>query len=303
MYLEHFNLKDHPFTLTPNTQFFCKLPGHTEALNVILTSLHRGDGFIKITGEVGAGKTMLCRMLLDALDAPFVTAYLPNPDLKPLGLCKALARELGIDFKVSVTPYELHELINQKLIEYYRANKRVVMIIDESQALSNKCLEMLRLFTNLQTETSHLMQIVMFGQPQLDHRLDDPDLWQLKQRIIFSYRLQPLSRTDLDSYLCHRLAMAGFTHGSLFNRRAVDLLYKSSKGIPRVINILCDKALMVAFGRSDREVNRHYMKTAIGDTESIQPGSQKTWGIYGLAAIGIVLVGLLIVMAIKLGAH
>ncbi|MDF1654125.1 MAG: AAA family ATPase [Coxiellaceae bacterium] len=302
MYLEHFNLKDHPFSLTPNTQFFCELPGHIEALNVVLTSLHRGDGFIKITGKVGAGKTMLCRMLLDALEDPFVTAYLPNPDLKPLGLCKALARELGIDFKLSVTPYELHELINKKLIEYYSKGKHVVMIIDEAQALSNKCLETLRLFTNLQTESSHLLQIVMSGQPQLDHRLDDPDLWQLKQRIVFSYRLQPLSRTDLDSYLCHRLAMAGFTHGSLFNRSSVDLLYKASQGIPRVINILCDKALMVAFGRADREVNRDYMQSAIGDTESIRR-SGRSWTTFGLAAIGIILMGILIVLATKLGMH
>lgn len=294
MYLEHFNLKAQPFSLTPNTQFFCELPGHTEGLNVVLTSLHRGDGFIKVTGEVGAGKTMLCRMLLSALKEPYMTAYLPNPDLKPIGLCKALARELDIEFKPSVTPYELHELINNKLMQYYRENKRVVMIIDEAQALSEKCLEMLRLFTNLQTESSHLMQIVMLGQPQLDQRLENPDLWQLKQRIIFSYRLRPLTRKDMDAYLFHRLAMAGYTHGALFNKKAIDLLYQASMGIPRLINILCDKALMAAFGRADREVNRRSMKAAILDTESIAKRSSLLP--YALSALGIVLAGVLYVL-------
>lgn len=303
MYLEHFNLKDQPFSLTPNTQFFCKLPGHTEALNVVLTSLHRGDGFIKVTGEVGAGKTMLCRMLLDALQPPFLTAYLPNPDLKPIGLCKALARELGIDFKPSVTPYEIHELINERLLECYKNQQKVVMIIDEAQALSEKCLETLRLFTNLQTESSHLMQIVMIGQPQLDQRLENPDLWQLKQRIVFSYKLRPLNRKDLDAYLFHRLAMAGYTHGSLFSKRAVDLLYQASNGIPRLINILCDKSLMVAFGRASREVSRRNMKSAIDDTESVRSSAHANSWLYLLGAIGIVLAGLLYVLFIKAGGH
>ena len=303
MYLEHFNLQDQPFSLTPNTQFFCKLPGHSEALNVVLTSLHRGDGFIKITGEVGAGKTMLCRMLLDALKPPFVTAYLPNPDLKPIGLCKALARELGIEFKSSITPYEIHELINNRLIELYSEQKRAVMIIDEAQALSEKCLETLRLFTNLQTESSHLMQIVMLGQPQLNQRLENPDLWQLKQRIVFSYNLKPLNPRDLDAYLFHRLAMAGYTHGSLFSKSAVDLLYKTSNGIPRLINILCDKALMVAFGRASREVSRSNMKAAIVDTESVRDQQGASWLIYGLIALGIVFAGALYAVFIKLGGH
>lgn len=301
MYLDHFKLRDHPFSLTPNTQFFCELPGHAEALNVVLTSLNRGDGFIKVTGKVGAGKTMLCRMLLDALKAPFVTAYLPNPDLKPIGLCMALARELGIEFKPSASQYELHDMINKKLIEYYRDNKRVVMIIDEAQALSEKCLETLRLFTNLQTESSHLMQIVMIGQPQLDQRLENPDLWQLKQRIVFSYTLRPLNRRDLDAYLFHRLAMAGYTHGPLFSKRAVDLLHSSTGGIPRLINILCDKALMVAFGRASREVSRKNMKAAIHDTESIS--RQTSWLLYGLASIGIVLAALVYVLMMHYGVH
>lgn len=294
MYLEHFHFKEAPFSLTPNTQFFCQLPGHSEALNVILTSLGRGDGFIKVTGEVGAGKTMLCRLLLDALEPPYVTAYIPNPDLSPIGLRKALAHELGIQFSRSASQYDLHQLINERLLEQFEKGKRVVLIIDEAQTLSDKTLETLRLFTNLQTQNSHLMQIVLFGQPQLDQRLDDPDMRQLKQRIVFSYFLGPMTRRDLDAYICHRLAMAGYTHGSLFDRAALDLLYKATGGVPRLINVLCDKALMAAFGKSQRDVSKKIMRDAILDTESVtaHSGLTNSWWFYGVLSLGILLSGL-----------
>lgn len=297
MYLDHFHLNELPFSLTPNTQFYCQLPGHNEALNVILTSLGRGDGFIKITGEVGTGKTLLCRLLLNALKPPYVTAYLPNPDLSPIGLRRALAQELGVAVNRSASQYELHQLINEKLLKEFEKGNRVVLIIDEAQTLSDKGLETLRLFTNLQTQHAHLMQIVMFGQPQLDQRLDHPDLRQLKQRIIFSYYLKPLSRKDLDAYLCHRLAMAGHTQGSLFTKQAVDLLYKASNGVPRLINVLCDKALMAAFGSSQSSVSKRVMKQAVLDTESVGKNVQlqSAWWFYSAFSFALLLLGLTVI--------
>jgi MSHA biogenesis protein MshM len=303
MYLDHYNLTDLPFSLTPNTQFYCQLPGHADALNTILMSLEGGDGFIKITGHVGTGKTMLCRMLLDTLKEPYVTAYIPNPDLNPMGIRKALAAELGISFEGSIDQYELHDLINSKLIEHYKKAQHVVLIIDEAQTLSPSSLETLRLFSNLQTESSNLLQVVLFGQPQLDDRLDHPDLWQLKQRIVFSRHLKALSRRELEAYINHRLVRAGYTHGLLFSKKSIDVLYRATQGIPRLVNILCHKALMAGFGLSLREVNKRVMNMAVKDTESVSLSMTSSWIIYGAGAIAIILVGFAAIFHAHLGLH
>lgn len=285
MYLEHFGLTELPFSLTPNTQFFCDLPTHKEALNVLITSLHNGDGFLKITGEVGAGKTLLCRMLLDALDEKFKSAYIPNPDLDPSGIRKALAQELGIEVSGDTNDHDLLNQLTEKLMAFHAEGQQVVLIIDEAQTLSEESLETIRLLTNLQTEKANLMQVVLFGQPELNDRINEPGLWQLKQRIMFSYFIKPLTRDQADAYLCHRLSMAGFTKGSLMTRQSIDLLHKASRGIPRLINILSHKALMAAFGRDERIVTPRTMRAAIVDTESIGnystawalPGGNSSW--------------------------
>ena len=220
MYLEHFNLKDLPFTLTPNTQFFCNLPGHQEAMNVLVFSLKSGEGFIKITGEVGTGKTLLCRMILNQLDDTFITAYLPNPDLSPDGLRRAIAKELGIRGVEKLPESAVIDKITTKLLALRKKGKRVVLICDEVQAMSDVTLEALRLLTNLETESDKLLQIVMFGQPELDARLNQKHLRQLKQRISFAHTLKPIMRNELDEYLCHRLSIAGHTKGSLFEPKA-----------------------------------------------------------------------------------
>jgi len=266
MYLDHFKLIELPFTLTPNVDFFCQLKGHQEALNILLFSLRSGEGFIKIIGEVGSGKTLLCRKLLQMLDNDIMTAYIPNPDLTPYELRKALARELSVDSVNLSDQHELLTLINNKLLELHRAGKRVVLLIDEAQALSLSSLEAVRLLTNLETEKTKLLQVVLFGQPELDDRLKQPNLRQLQQRITFSYYLPFLTREDLDVYLFHRLAAAGTTLGALFTKQSKDLLFRASRGVPRLINIFCHKALLVAYGKGVMQITPEIMQNAIHDT-------------------------------------
>lgn len=266
MYLDHFGLKDLPFTLTPNTQFFCNLPGHQEAMNVLIFSLKSGEGFIKITGEVGMGKTLLCRMILNELDDSFITAYLPNPDLSPQGLRCSIAKELNIRSVDKLKDSEVLDKITAKLLALRKKGKRVVLICDEVQAMPEDTLEALRLLTNLETESEKLLQIVMFGQPELDTRLNQKHFRQLKQRITFSHTLNNIGRDELEEYLCHRLSIAGHTKGSLFEPKAKDALYHASEGTPRLINILCHKALLSAYGRGIKSVDETAMNSAIRDT-------------------------------------
>lgn len=289
MYLEHFNLQTLPFALTPNTSFYCNLPGHQSVFNVLMVSIENGEGFIKVVAEVGAGKTILCRKLLNTLGEKYVSAFIPNPDLSTSGLRKALARELGLRFEANIDQHALLELITQRLIQIHALGKRAVLVIDEAQALSDECLEAVRLLTNLETESKKLLQVVMFGQPELDHRIDQASLRQLKQRIAFSCNLNPIPRKDLNDYICHRLTKAGYTLGSLFSKRACDLLYKSSGGLPRVINVLCHKALMAAYGRGEHKVSSTSMKLAVKDTEWIARPRRRTQSLYLFLTISLAL--------------
>lgn len=288
MYLEHFKLSKPPFSLTPNTDFYCELPTHQEALNVLLLSLQQGEGFIKILGEVGTGKTLLCRLLLNALDDSFVTAYMPNPDQSVESLHLSIAAELGI----KPTTDNYHQLlsdINMRLLELHKQGKKTVLVIDEAQALPDACLEGVRLLTNLETEEKKLLQVVLFGQPELDAKLEKNNLRQLKQRITFSYVLRPLSREELDIYLCHRLAKAGYTFGAMFSERAKKYLYAASGGLPRLLNVLSHKALLVAYGRGLRTVDVRAVKRAIFDTESVDAVKP-----FGLSSMKIAFGGMLL---------
>ena len=270
MYLEHFGLRELPFSLTPDTSFFFNYAGHQDALNTLLIALRSGEGFIKVTGEVGTGKTLLCRKLLDSLGTRFVTAYIPNPFLTPTALRLALADELGVQCARNLGQHRLLKLITQTLIELHAAGKRVVLCLDEAQALPDDSLEALRLLTNLETEKHKLLQVVLFGQPELDRRLEQPALRQLKQRITFSCRLEPVERGWLDAYIEHRLRVAGYAGDTLFEPRALDAVYRASRGIPRPINILCHKALMSAYGRGIQRVQRSDARLAVMDTEGTQ---------------------------------
>ncbi len=284
MYLGHFALNTLPFTLTPNTGFYCNLPGHQAALNVLLVGLRSGEGFLKITGEVGSGKTLLCRLLLEKLDPDFVTAYIPNPDLTPSGLRRALATELQVPSPLPVDQHRLISLINERLVKLHQKNKRVVLLIDEAQTLSFESLEAIRLLTNLETETTKLLQVVLFGQPELDVKVNKPNLRQLKQRITFSYYLPQLTHDEVETYLCYRLSMSGYTFGSPFTRKAIRLLAKETQGIPRLINILAHKAMMVSFGKNEKKVDHNAVKVAVKDTDAVTEPKNKKWILFILSS-------------------
>ncbi len=295
MYQEFFQLQALPFTLTPNPNFYCQLKGHQEAFNILQFCVNSGEGFIKIVGEVGSGKTLLCRKLLESLDNSFVSAYIPNPDLTPVEVRKAFARELGLDPTSWQDQHELLTAIYQHLITLHANGKKVILIVDEAQALTDESLETIRLLTNLETESSKLLQVILFGQPELDERLNKAHLRQLKQRISFTYSLPLMNRLDLDIYIHHRLAVAGYTHGNLFTKKASNLLFKASGGIPRIVNILSHKALLVAYGRGSHQVCHRTMRVAVKDTDSVKSTKKRKWAIIGLSVCTVVLFAVYII--------
>lgn len=269
LYLEHFGLRELPFSLTPDTSYFLTCPTHREALNLLLVALRSGEGFTKIVGEVGTGKTLLCRKLLRSLGDAFVTAYIPNPLLTSKALFAALADELAVEKALVTDSHRRLEPIAARLIELDAAGKRVVLLLDEAQALPEETLEAIRLLTNLETETRKLIHIVLFGQPELDARIARPSLRQLRQRITFAYRLRPLTRPELGAYVHHRLRVAGFEEHELFDADALQSLFRASRGVPRVVNILCHKALLAAYGLGDVYVSRSHVRAAVSDTEGL----------------------------------
>ncbi|MEX0899236.1 MAG: AAA family ATPase [Gammaproteobacteria bacterium] len=289
MYLEHFGLKEPPFSLTPDTHFWFEYTSHHDALNVLTMALRSGEGFIKVTGEVGLGKTLICRKLLNGLGDGFVTAYIPNPHLSPASMRVALADELGLDASGTSTQEQLLRLIANRLLELAREGKRVVLCLDEAQELPDQTLEAVRLLTNLETEKFKLLQVVLFGQPELEQRLAQPHLRQLKQRITFSHVLRPLTREAAEEYVNHRLRVAGYRGAPLFARDALDAIYHAAEGTPRLMNVLCHKALLSAFGPGAHQVVARHARAAIEDTNA--DGSRNTvwWrpAAYGSAFIAI----------------
>lgn len=277
MYREHFGLSELPFSITPDTTFFFASHGYQEALNTLLVAARSGEGFIKITGEVGTGKTLLCRKFMAALDDNFKTAYIPNPYLEPESLLRVLADELGLDVdeEAAVGQHKLLSRLNQALVDFAREGKQVLLCLDEAQAMPIETLEALRLLTNLETEKRKLLQVVIFGQPELEEKLDQPSIRQLKQRITFDYRLDKLSRDELHYYLNHRLVVAGYRGGRLFTPMAMWLLHRKTGGVPRLVNIVAHKALMAAFGKGKRQVGFNEMRAAIKDTASTREAGLK----------------------------
>jgi MSHA biogenesis protein MshM len=266
MYLQHFGLDELPFGPTPDTAFVFSTRAHQEALNTLLVAAEGGEGFIKITGEAGTGKTLLCRRFLATLRDDTVSCYLPNPNHTPRTLLLALAEELGHTLPASATEFALLRRINQALLAFAADGKRVIVCVDEAQALRHGSLETLRLLSNLETEKRKLMQVVLFGQPELDAKLAKPDLRQLRQRISFHYRLGTLGRDELRQYLNHRLQVAGYAGAEMFSHRAVSALHRASGGTPRVVNILAHKALLAVFGAGRTAVERRDVADAVRKT-------------------------------------
>ena len=271
MYKAHFGLRELPFGITPDTSFFFGSARSQEALNTLLVAARSGEGFIKITGEVGTGKTLLCRKFMATVGDEFITAWIPNPFLEPRSLMLALADELELSLDREVDQHLLLRTITHHLLKLARHGKRVLLCIDEAQALPLETMEALRLLTNLETEKRKLLQIVLFGQPELNRKLELESIRQLAQRITFHYHLGPLGRDDLDYYLAHRLRVAGHNGARLFSRRAVMRLYRASGGIPRLVNILAHKALMLCYGQGRQEVSAAHVAAAARDTMAARP--------------------------------
>ena len=285
MYAAHFGLRELPFGITPDTSFFFGSPRSQEALNTLLVAARGGEGFIKITGEVGTGKTLLCRKFMATLGEGFVTAYIPNPYLEPRTLMLALADELEIPLERDVDQHQLLKAINLRLLELAGQDLRVVLCLDEAQAIPVESLEALRLLTNLETEKRKLLQIVLFGQSELNRKLELASIRQLAQRITFHYHLGPLSRDDLDFYVAHRLRVAGFTGARLFSGAAIRGLYKASGGVPRLVNIMAHKALMLSYGQGKQQVIKSHVAIAARDTVGVMR-TIRTWLLGGAVVAG-----------------
>jgi len=293
MYLYHFGLRELPFTLTPNTNFYLALEPHNEALAVLMTALKTGEGFIKVIGEVGTGKTLLCRKVLNEIPEHFVTAYIPNPYLNPDELRRAVAVELGVKQAQRMSTQLLTQRIQQRLLELHGQGHSVVLILDEAQALPAESLEALRLFTNLETETRKLLQVVLFAQPELDQRLAETQFRQLRQRITFSYQLRAMTVIEVEHYIKHRLHVSGYKGAALFSATIAKKIARASQGIPRLVNILCHKMLMLSYGEGQYQMTNQYLSAAIKDTED----AKYSWHSFANIAAGSLLMAILALSA------
>jgi len=273
LYRVHFGLKERPFGITPDTSFALATSSHQEALNTLAVALASGEGFIKITGAVGAGKTLLCRRFLATLGDKYFTAYMPNPSLDPASLLLVVADELRLKLDPAQRQVQLVKQINKRLLDLARSGKTVVFCVDEAQSAPLESLEALRLLSNLETEKRKLMHLVLFGQPELNRKLADPSVRQLSQRIAFHYDLKGLRRDEIASYVDHRLNVAGYRGGHLFSRPALASLHRYSQGLPRLVNILANKALLAAYGEGEATVAARHVKAAARDTEGVRSGS------------------------------
>jgi MSHA biogenesis protein MshM len=277
-YLSHFGLREVPFGITPDTHFFFAGRASQEALNTLVVAIANGEGFVKVTGEVGTGKTLLCRKLLATLQPRCVSAYIPNPSFGPKSLLIALADELGLPLELDLADIEPHRLLRaltRALLDVARQGKNVVLCLDESQAMSAETLEALRLLTNVETEKRKLMQVVLFGQPELDIKLASPGLRQLRQRIVFEHRLQGLEKREVGAYVTHRLVVAGYSGPLFMGDAALSALHRASRGLPRLVNVLMHKAMLLAYGEGRRAVLASHVREAIADTPSA--GHERRW--------------------------
>jgi len=262
MYKKFFSLKERPFKLVPDPDYYYLSKSHEEAMAHLNYAISQGDGFVEITGEVGTGKTMMCRVFLNNLDDKTEAAYIFNPKLGPKQLLKAINDEFGIPSAADDTK-ELIDVLNVYLMEKKAEGKKVILLIDEAQNLAKNVLEQLRLLSNLETSKFKLLQIILVGQPELGEMLDSHELRQLGQRITLSCSLFPLTAKEIREYIDHRIHIASTKSSIHFTRSACRLIYKYSAGIPRLINILCDRALLTAFSRGQKRITGHITRISI----------------------------------------
>ncbi|MDP4612061.1 MAG: AAA family ATPase [Opitutales bacterium] len=266
MYQDYFGFSEMPFHVTPNPRFLFLSPTHEEALQHLRYGIEDKKGFIVLTGEVGCGKTTLCRKLLEELEANEMcdTALLLNPRISETQLLKGIMKELGEESKAR-SKNDLLDKMNDILLDRIEKGREIVVIIDEAQNLSFEVMEMLRMLSNLETYDQKLLQIILMGQPELTAKLREDRLRQFRQRVLVHYDLKQLNATEVHLYILHRLSLAGSNGRPQFTRRALKLVAKGSLGIPRMINNICDKALLSAFIRNGDEVTWWDVRKALKD--------------------------------------
>jgi len=266
VYLEYYKLNEQPFDITPNPRFLFYSGKHQEAYNHLLYGIRERKGFVQLTGEVGAGKTTLCRALLEQLGENYSTAVILNPALNADQLVKAIAMEFGLDVK-GADRLEIVAMLNDFFIRQLAEGRETVLIVDDAQALTNELLEQVRLLSNLETDDRKLLQIILMGQPELRDRLNDPAMRQLRQRITVRYHLDPLRRSEVAQYVQHRLRVSGARGGPYFTWGALWRIYHYSGGIPRLVNAVCDKALLAGFVEQSERINHRLAGRAIRELE------------------------------------
>ena len=267
MYLQYYGLTEAPFDITPNPKFLFYSAKHREAFNHLLYGIRERKGFVQLTGEVGAGKTTLCRAMLEQLDnSHFATALILNPVMSPTELMKAIAVEYGLPVN-GLDRLDILAVINEFLLQQVERGKDTVLIIDEAQDLTDELLEQVRLLSNLETDNRKLLQIVLMGQPELRERLNNPRLRQLRQRITVRYHLLPLSRYEVNQYIQHRLSVSGAKGAPYFTQPALWRVHRYSQGIPRLVNAVCDKALLAGFVQQREKIDFGMVGNAVRELE------------------------------------
>ncbi|MGH8727810.1 MAG: AAA family ATPase [Burkholderiales bacterium] len=267
MYYAHFGLTQPPFTITPNTEFFFSGGNRGAVLEALLYAITHDQGIIKLTGEVGSGKTMLCRMLESRLPANVESAYLANPNVTPLEILRAIAHELHLALSEDANHLELTQALHKHLLARHAENKKVVVFVEESQNMPIETLEEIRLLSNLETARHKLLQIVLFGQPELNENLRRQEIRQLKDRITHNFSLNPLKPNEVHDYLNHRIRTAGYRGPELFPDNVVRYIARASQGLTRRINIIADKTLLAAFAANTHSLKPKHAKLAVKDIE------------------------------------
>ncbi len=266
MYLEYYGLSEPPFNITPNPRFLFYSAKHREAFNHVLYGIRERKGFVQLTGEVGAGKTTICRAILEKLGEGYSTALILNPILDSDGLMKAIAAEYGLKIK-GFDRMETLGAINEFLLSLVEHGKDAVLIIDEAQDLTDELLEQVRLLSNLETDDRKLLQIVLMGQPELRDRLNAHNLRQLRQRITVRYHLKPLTMEEVARYIQHRLQVSGANGAPWFTRAAIWRIHRYSQGVPRLVNALSDKCLLAGYVKQTDHIDFYTVGRAIRELE------------------------------------
>ncbi len=267
MFLDFYELKENPFNVTSDPDFLYLSHTHQEALNHLIYGINERKGFVALTGEVGSGKTTICKALLNQLGDDVQTSFILNPDLPDTQLLKAILNDFGLhteeDDKLSLV-----NRLNEFLLNELSFGGNAVLILDESQNLRMSTLETIRLLSNLETQKEKLIQILLVGQPQLKEKLNSPSLLQLRQRLSVRYHVGPLNKREISTYIDHRLKVAGSDGKIVFLKESIEPIYRYSRGVPRLINLICDKSLLRAYAKESFTINKEDVKFAIHELEN-----------------------------------